>query len=119
MKGPEKLFNGLDDSDTVTVTVGRLRELVRYHTSDPPEILSTVEAKAIIGWSHSYWRDKASRGLIEGAFQDGERWCLPFSSCKKYVATLQLNYQGRVLRGRSGPRGPRGPTKKASWAQTP
>jgi hypothetical protein len=41
MKGPEKLFGGLDDSDTVTVSVGRLREL-RYHNHGPPELVSTV-----------------------------------------------------------------------------
>ena len=106
-----KLFTGLDDGDTVTVSVGRLRELVATAAAEAPEILSTVQASAIIGFSHSYWRDKASNGLVEGAFQDGDRWRLPTASCKKYVAQLQVNYQGKVLRGRCGPRGPR---RKAS-----
>ena len=100
-------FAPLDDSDTVTVTIGRLRELVATAAAEAPEILSTVQASAIIGFSHSYWRDRAAKGTIEGAFQDGERWRLPTASCKKYVAGLQLNYQGKLLRGRSGLRGPR------------
>ncbi len=57
MKGPERLFNGLDDSDTVTVSVGRSREMVANAAAEAPEILSTVQASAIIGFSHAYWRD--------------------------------------------------------------
>ena len=94
-----EMFHGLDDRDTVTVSVGRLRELVATAAADAPEILSTVQASAIIGFSHSYWRDKASNGLVEGAFQDGDRWRLPTRSCKKYVAQLQAHHRRSVLRG--------------------
>ena len=105
----EKLFNGLDDSDTVTVTVGRLRDLVRYHTTDPPELLSTVQASRIIGFSHSYWRDKAAKGLIDGAFQEGEgeSWRLPLKACRAHVGRLQAQHRKGRLRGRCGPTGPR------------
>ena len=50
----EKLFGGLDDSDMLTVSVGRLRELVATAAAEAPEILSTIQASAIIGFSHSY-----------------------------------------------------------------
>lgn len=107
MKASEKLFAGLADSDTVMLTVGRLRELVRYHTSDPPEFLSTVQASQVIGWSRSYWAERAKAGVIEGAFADeGDRWHLPLTACHAHVQGLQ----GEHRKGRM--RGPRGPRRK-------
>ena len=103
-----KLFTGLDDSDTVTVTVGRLRDLVRYHTTDPPEILSTVQASQIVGFSRSYWAQRAKAGDLDGAFADeGERWRLPLKACKAHVGRLEAQHRTGRLRGRCGPRGPR------------
>ncbi len=104
-----KLFTGLDDSDTVTVSVGRLRELVRYHTSDPPGLLSTIQASQIIGFSRSYWAQRAKDGVIDGAFADeGERWRLPLKACKAHVGRLEAQHRTGGMRG-----GPTGPRKKA------
>jgi hypothetical protein len=108
MKGSEKLFGGLDDSDLLTLTVGRLRDLVRYHTSDPPEFLSTVQASQIIGWSRQYWAQRAAAGVIDGAFADeGDRWHLPLGACRAHVGRLEAEHRKGRLRGRCGPRGPR------------
>ena len=46
MKATAKLFNGLEDSDTVTVTVGRLRELVAMAEARAEETLRDAEERA-------------------------------------------------------------------------
>ena len=92
-------FAPLSDSDTVTVTVGRLREMIAYAAAEAPEYLSTVQASATFGWSRGYWAQKAAENAIQGAFQEGDRWRLPLVGVKKYVAQLQLRYRRSVLRG--------------------
>lgn len=68
--------------------------------SDCPEVLSTVQAARVIGYSPKWWRVRCERGEIE-AWQDSEGgpWRFTAEAARKHLAAKQV----KKATGRRGP----------------
>src|SRR5687767_4197474 len=51
-----------------------------------PDIVSTVQAAKLLGYSPKWWRVRCADGLIEGARVDGGRWRFPLAAGRAYLA---------------------------------
>jgi hypothetical protein len=78
-------------------------------TEGEPDIVSTVQAARLLGYSPKWWRVRCARGLIDGAYLDGERWRLPITAGRAYILKRRGHKdKAKVLRG---------PNRKAQTAQ--
>lgn len=77
-------------------------------TPEMPEVLSTVQAARLLGYTPKRWRRWAEQGRVDGAWQDGDgRWRLPREACRAHLGRLSRQPGGVNGVKAFRPRGPR------------
>lgn len=96
----------MKEIDDNSLWTGReVKRLLAKDAEAGPEIVSTVQAARILGYSPKWWARKCGAGEVDGAYQDEGYWRLPLSSGRALILKRQHSCR-------------RGPSKKAPPAFT-